>query len=486
VNEGGIENIIHALQHRDRTSEIHITDINGPALATFVSVMHGQLPALTYFFLRSTDESVQVLPETFMGGSAPLLQTFILWSIPFPSFPSLALTATHIVNLHLIDIPHSGYISPQVMATCVSILPNLAFLSFGFQSPLSRPSRTETSWLPLTRAVLPALTRLSFSGANEYFEDFLTRIDTPLLCSLSIVFFMDLIFHIPQLRNFVDHTKTLGSFNDACMELSGREVTMILGASTHFELRIKCERPDWQLSSITEVFGQLPLLSHVEQLEIRMSRWSPVYKWNGNPDMDSSQWLQLFHLLIAVQRLHISKTLVFHVASALQGLTDGVATGVFPALRNIFLEGLEGSGPVRQEAIKSIKSFVAIRQPSDHIAIYETPFAEICPFPDCESRYSRAQELQRHIRRHLPYYIYCPQPGCEWTGKRYESLWAHFKMKHPSIPEPGRERCIIYDSNVMVKQLLNNEITAEQAKHKAHLLFRRRAVELGKMGIWRE
>src|SRR6267142_4790841 len=50
------------------------------------------------------------------------------------------------------------------------------------------------------------------------------------------------------------------------------------------------------------------------------------------------------------------------VAAALQELTGAWTTEVLPALRSLFLDGLEPSGPVPE----SIKSFVAARQLSDH------------------------------------------------------------------------------------------------------------------------
>jgi len=129
-------------------------------------------------------------------------------------------------------------------------------------------------------------------------------------------------------------------------------------------LEIKCERSDWQLSSMTQIFSQqLPLLFHVEQLKI----WDPPWEiigWKDGPDMDSLLWLELFQLFVAVQSLYVSKKLVLPVVAALQDLhvTGGTAVEVLPALLNLSLEGLEPSGPVQE----AIKSFVAARRLSDH------------------------------------------------------------------------------------------------------------------------
>ena len=355
--ENGLENIIAALECRDRIFNILIYEIRGPDLEKLVNVLHEPLPVLTSFLLYSTDESVPVLPETFLGGSAPRLQTFELTGIPFPSFPKF-ISFTPIISLHLFDIPNSGYISPKVMATCLASLPHLAHLSIRFRSPPS--GLLQLSSPHLTRVTLPALSYLIFSGASEYFEDFVARIDTPRLTSLEITFFMDLIFDIPRLRNFIDRTEGLKPFNQAAIEIFNRMIGIVFGPGSppQFELDIRCERLDWQLSSMTQIFSeQLPLLSYVEQLELRGFR-GEGFEWKDDPDMDSAQWLDLFRLFVTAQSLHVSERLVFSVARALQDLTEQTATEVLPVLRTLFLEGLQPSGPGHE----AIKSFDTARQ----------------------------------------------------------------------------------------------------------------------------
>jgi len=170
---------------------------------------------------------------------------------------------------------------------------------------------------------------------------------------------MDLIFDIPQLRNFIDHNEGLKPSNQATILFSGDMINIVFGSPTRFELGIRCERPDWQLSSITEISSQqLPLLSYVEQLELREFLWGGDLGWQDDPDMDSSQWLELFRLFVAVQSLHVSEGLVSPVARALQDLTGQTATEVLPVLRTLFLEGLEPSRPVHE----AMKSFDTARQ----------------------------------------------------------------------------------------------------------------------------
>ena len=386
MDSKGIENIIAALEHRDRISEIHIFNIDGSVLEKLVTVMHEPLPILIHLTLRSSDEydeSARELPETFLGGSAPHLQSFLLSGVSVKSFPKFVLCFTHIAYLHLGDIPNSGCISPGVMATCLTTCPNLKSLSIGFRSPLSRP--LQVGLPPLKRAVLPALTRLSFCGVSEYFEDFVSRIDTPLLNQLIVSFFMDLVFEIPRLHNFIDRTARLGPFSQAAIEFSVRAAKIVFfGPSTRFELEIRCERRDWQLWSMTQIFShQLPFLSYVEQLEICELPWG-ISEWEDDPDVNSSQWLELFYLFVAVQNLHVSKGLVPPVANALQQLTGQTAIEVLPALCDLFLEGFQPYGPVHDV----IESFVTARQLSGQPVVIQRwePNGPTLPRSDIQSQ----------------------------------------------------------------------------------------------------
>jgi hypothetical protein len=361
LDEKSVENVIAAVEHGHyRISDISIDYIRGYALGKLAAAMQQPLPTLKIFFLVSRDESVPVLPETFLGGSAPLLEYFELYGIPFPTFPRFIASSTHIRSLLITGIPHSGYFSPEAMVACLAALSNLQLLSIGFRSPLSRPPQITPP--PRTHIVLPALTQLSFWGVSEYFEDFISRIDTPLLDELNITFFMDLIFEIPRLRHFISRSERLEPLDQAVMEFDDQAIWIRIGSIPWFALQIRCERADWQLSSMVQIFGQqLPLLSHVEQLEISLSFLSNI-GWTDNPDLDSSLWLELFHLFTALQSLYVSPELVAPVAAALQELTEGGTMEVLPALHSLFLEGLEPSGPVPD----GIQSFVAARQLSGH------------------------------------------------------------------------------------------------------------------------
>jgi hypothetical protein len=92
---------------------------------------------------------------------------------------------------------------------------------------------------------------------------------------------------------------------------------------------------------MTRIFGQqFPLLSKIEHFKIceTFSR-DPRIGWEDDPDMDPSQWLELFRLLVALQSLYVSERLVHRVAAALKELTGEMTMEVLPAPRNLFVRG---------------------------------------------------------------------------------------------------------------------------------------------------
>ena len=173
---------------------------------------------------------------------------------------------------------------------------------------------------------------------------------------------MDLIFDIPRLCNFIDRTEGLKPLNqlEAAICFSGRTIEILLGSPYQLVLRILCERPDWQLSSIMQIFSQqLPLLSLVEQVRFfhSPSSWG-MLEWKDDPDMDPSQWLELFRLFVAAHSVRVSAGLVPSVARTLQDLRGQMAAEIFPVLRTLSLEGYQPFGPVHE----ALKSFATVRQ----------------------------------------------------------------------------------------------------------------------------
>ena len=354
----GEDNIIAALEHHDRISHIFFDDLRSPVLERFAVVMQKPLPVLRMLRLTSLEDIAPVLPKAFLGGSTPRLLSFTLVGISFPALPILPTTASHLLSLHLMDIPISGYISPESMATCLAALPNLGIFSLGFRSPESRPGKMSPP--PRMRAVLPALFRFEFKGISEYLEGLVAQIKTPLLNRLKITFFMDLIFDIPQLYTFISRAQRLKPLNSAEVEFDPSTIIISLGSPIHVRLGVRCEEPDWQVASMAQICRQLlPLISHVEQLNIGRRASLEAVQGDG---MDSTQWQELFSTFTGVQNLHVSEELRPLVAHVLKGLTGESATQVLPALHSLFFKGAPPSGSIQED----IQAFVTARQDSTH------------------------------------------------------------------------------------------------------------------------
>jgi hypothetical protein len=351
------DNIIPVLEHRDRVCKINLI-VSPSQLEKVVAAMQEPFPELLALELMSY-EVVTVLPDSFLGGSAPRLRSLWLQGVPFPGLLKLLLSATHLVDLHLLDTPHSGYISPEAMVTTLSTLTSLEGLWLQFASPRSRPASDQASRrppLPIP-ALLPILASLSFKGVSEYLDDLVARIDAPQLNHLNITLFNDIVFDTPQLVQLICRTPISKALKGAHVAFgdhaAGVKVTSGFGS---LKVEISCRESDWQVSSLEQVCTScLPPLSTLEKLYIHEVPY-PKPDWQDN--IENTLWLGLLHLFTAVKNLYLSKKFAPHIVAALQELVGDRTTEVLPMLQNIFLEELELSGPVQE----GVEQFVAARQ----------------------------------------------------------------------------------------------------------------------------
>lgn len=204
------DNIIAALEHNDRIQHVELWEVSSSLLNKAFQVMQGPFPVLTDLDIRcDEDEIAPVVPDSFLGVFAPRLRKLSLDNIPFPGLPKLLFSASDLVEISLWHIPHSGYISPSAMVDCLSSLDRLESLWLLFKSSQSRPDRETRPPPPQTRCVFPSLAHFEFKGASDYLEDFVARINAPLLDHLDIGFFHQLLFDTPQLAQFISRTPSL-------------------------------------------------------------------------------------------------------------------------------------------------------------------------------------------------------------------------------------------------------------------------------------
>jgi len=361
-----VHNITTALKQNDRVCQIALKPIPGWQWGKFMAAMSHPFPALTHLRLKSDDEreTPPDAPHSFLGGSTPRLRFLWLEGIPFPGLPKLLLSATDLVDLRLWEIPQSGYISPNAMATCLSALTRLERLDLEFESPRSRPDQ-ESQRPP--RFVLAALTRFWFRGSSEYLDDLVARIDAPLLHGFFIGFFHQLMFDTPQLAQFIGRTPTLRLHNQSpylCFSDWGASLVFSRAGTSDsaLQLGILCGQSDWQVSSLAQVCTSafpIAFIPTVEHLSVLEETLSPPH-WQD--DIENSQWLELLHPFTAVKNLYLSKEFAPRIAPFLQKLVGGRATEALPALQELFLEEIHPSRPVK----KAIGRFVAARRLLNH------------------------------------------------------------------------------------------------------------------------
>jgi hypothetical protein len=361
VFEASVDNVIAELEHSNRIRQINL-QLFTPQIEKFWTAMQVPFPELKGLSLFLSSGHGPVLPGSFLGGSAPRLRYFLLYSIPFPGLPKLLLSTTHLVTLSLVNIPHSGYISPEAMATCLSMLTSLRVLHLGFESPQSCPDQESRHPPPLTRSILPALTEFSFRGVNEYLEELVARINTPELHRLSITFFNDIDFDVPELIQFITLTFEAPKYVHVVFDSLLAHVQLQPQESNDLVVGvyILCREPNWQLSSLAQICTMsLPHLSTTENLFIYEAP-HPQLDWkDGIEDID---WLELLLPFTAVKNLYLSKQFAPRIAPALQEITGGGTTEVLSTLQNLYLEGFQPSESVQE----GIAQFISARQLTSH------------------------------------------------------------------------------------------------------------------------
>ena len=96
----------------------------------------------------------------------------------------------------------------------------------------------------------------------------------------------------------------------------------------------------------------------MEHLYIQIG--SPQVHWQD--DIESSQWLELFHPFTVMKHLYLSQELAPRIAPVLQDVVGESVTEVLPALQALFLEEPLPSASAQE----GIVQFVAARQLSGY------------------------------------------------------------------------------------------------------------------------
>jgi len=371
-SEEDVTNVIAALRHHNRVCKIYSSSRQflGSLLEKFAAIDE-PFSALTSLKLSTSYKDVPVLPDSFLGGSAPRLQSLDLEGFPYPSIGKLLSSTTNLVWLSLWNIPHSGYIAPKTIVPFLSTLSRLESLALGFQYPRSRAHQAGRHTPPLSHVVFPNLISLYFRGEIEYLEDILSQIETPMLNQSKFWFFNQLLFDTPLLGHFIRRTETFMTIHKAHVEFFCRAVEVTLfrreamanNDREALRLQISCEPLDWQLSALVQVLNAfLPGLTTLENLEVGVSRY------DEGETIEVNQWQEFLHPFTSVKdmRLNFRRSAQL-VAPTLYGLSREGETELLPILQNLCLtvsnwKPLEVPGPVKE----AIQQFIATRRLYGH------------------------------------------------------------------------------------------------------------------------
>jgi hypothetical protein len=322
-----------------------------------------QVPFLSLKSIRMTSEDAEERPVLgdFLGGSAPFLEQICLdgIAVPFPAMRRLLSSTSHLNSLRLMKIPHTCYFSPEDLVTCLSALAHLKHLFVDFRSPASRPnpSIARPGSPSPERTTLHSLDALDFHGVSEYLEGFVARIDCPVLTTLRIQYFNQLIFEIPQVVQFISRVDGLKSLGGAIVQIATMDPSLFLvtrgRGRTPCYFRIPCRQLDWRLLFLTQILHQLSaLLCNVHELSISYSVWPPEMK-----DMDPTHWLELFQPLSQISKIYVdNEHLTPDVIHAL--VSEDTAAGILPRLTELQLYGYRKS----KIAMEAAERFVATRK----------------------------------------------------------------------------------------------------------------------------
>jgi hypothetical protein len=376
IRPGDEDNIILALQHADRVSHLALYG-NGTTLllGKLATLMQKPFPILTHLVISSDAESALLLPGEFaevLRGSAPSLQSFTLFFISLPAWPTFLLPARDLVGLRLRKIPRTDYISPEALVACLTALPRLKTFDIGFHSPTPHPIRIQPHHI--TRTVLPALSDFRLHGAGEYLEEFTARIDCPRLKSFNFDYYGQLR-DLPATQILKFFERLIGP---KLSPFTGAEVEVFLD-STYFNFHtyrptnhpgwdwhlartiISFNGTDWQASSMTQMLRHFsPMLSTVVYLNLPTNN-RPIYL-SGEPD--NSDWLRFFRQLSAVRALRVLQPLAGHLAHTLEFFTGEVVAEALPSIDLIYLE---------DQQVSPLEKFTTVRQLSGRpVTVVET------------------------------------------------------------------------------------------------------------------
>ncbi len=346
------DNVLVALNYSDRVHSISLTVTS--SLVDKLGTIKARFTKLEELILFSEQSLGKELPRTLYWGTR--LRRIQLTGVAFPSLSRLLSSSKDLVEIQLHEIPNFENMSPEGFVNVFSGMNQLRSLSVRVSSPTSYPSPIggiSSSFASGEHVVLPALIRLKFRGPSGFLDRFVSRIKSPLLEDIDIVF-DQLIYaiFIPQLVSFIDRIEAQKSHCRADIVSSEQAISVSFtqpGTPTRLKLGVPCRPLHWQLSTMALIFKSLSaFIFGVEDL--RISATQPP---SGQVDSDTEHWRNLIHPFRSVKWVHVTGDHSANIVCALQ-LPHRRWGPVLPSLHKLCVQEPEPRYAPLREAVASL------------------------------------------------------------------------------------------------------------------------------------
>jgi len=317
-------------------------------------------PALERLCLSWAHPDPTVLTSEFMGGPAPAsrrLRYIDLEGVSLPTLPELLLSSRDLIRLYLGEhvLTGDGFLSPADLATALSAGARLELLHVYLPSNKFHEEGSTDSMLPPSNlVVLPALTFFESNGSSEYLEDFVSRINAPLLKRIRVNVSREPAqpLDILRLSEFISRTERMSWLpcqTFIFLDKSSTKISHQFGTRGHISFELACDQGFFRVPEAIHICGQLsPLVIYdAERVNIEVN----IPPQDPPDETYIILWLRLFRLFDGTQELEL------HSKHPLYEAHDSptICPEAFPALR-VLRHDLGLRAP------RFIRSFVAERE----------------------------------------------------------------------------------------------------------------------------
>ena len=381
LSDKAADDIFGTLKNPARICEIDI-DMTRSLLRKCKPLLEESFPALEYLRLGSqgtTSGRALVIPDNFLGNSAPRLRVVHLQNTVFPTLPRLLSALQNLVSLQLENIQGECIFTAQEFAFGLSSTPQLEFLKIGIHGDIRPRPFTGIQIVPHIRAVLPSLLEFQYMGHSSYLNDLAYMIDTPIVEQIGATFVSDRwgcdFFGVWPLCSLFAAGEELRSSRRHTTRIQFLEESVIFAhhficstTSSPGSLRVRfvdCGLRKKFLDDVMLVseiflrFQSLGIMHKVTRVEIG------GFPSRNRRVMDADSWLYLLRTLSGVERLYVTGTVVTNVMFTLAEVSVEKTREILPALRHLHLPDvpslyISADSDIRMTA--DIKRFVAARK----------------------------------------------------------------------------------------------------------------------------